>query len=85
MTASTSIVKLKVEIVQAALSSWMVVTPYLTVKPYPDWSLVTVPSVYTMRSCVLLFSSMRNLISDSVLPASHSRQCSPKLSGRSVS
>ena len=51
VTASTSIVKLEVETVQAALSSWMVVTPCLTVKPYPDWSLVTEPSVYAMRSC----------------------------------
>ena len=36
--------------------SWMVVAPSLTVKPHPDWSLVTEPSVYTMRSCDLLFS-----------------------------
>ena len=56
MTVSTSIVKLEVEIVQAALSSWMVVAPCLTMKPHPDWSLVTEPSVYTMRSCELLFS-----------------------------
>jgi len=35
-------------------SSWMVVAPCLTVKPHPDWSLVTEPSVYTMRSCGLL-------------------------------
>jgi len=56
MTASASIVKLAVETVQAALSSWIVVTPSLTVKPHPDWSLVTEPSVYTMRSCGLLFS-----------------------------
>ena len=56
VTVSTSIVKLEVEIVQAALSSWMVVAPCLTMKPHPDWSLVTEPSVYTMRSCELLFS-----------------------------
>ena len=53
--ASTSIVKLGVETVQAALSLWMVVAPCLTVKSHPDWSLVTEPSVYTMRSCSLLF------------------------------
>ena len=40
---------------EGALSSWMVVTPCLTVKPHPDWSLVTEPSVYTMRSCVFCF------------------------------
>ena len=54
--ASTTIVKLEVETVEAALSSWMVVTPCLTLKPHPDWSLVTEPSVYTKRSCGLLFS-----------------------------
>ena len=27
--------------VKAALSSWMVVAPCLTVKPHPDWSMVT--------------------------------------------
>ena len=41
MTAFTSIVKLEAETVQAALSSWIVVAPCLTVKPHPDWSLVT--------------------------------------------
>ena len=46
MTASTSIVKLEVETVQATLSSCMVIAPYWTVKPHPDWSLVTEPSVY---------------------------------------
>ena len=50
VTASTSIVKLEVETVLAALSSWMVVAPCLTEKPHSDWSLVTEPSVYTMRS-----------------------------------
>ena len=54
------------------------VAPCLTVKHHPDWSVVTESSVYTMRSCGLLFSWMRNLISDSVLPAGHSRQCFPK-------
>ena len=38
-----------------------------------------------MRSCGLLFSWMRSLISDSVLPAGHSRHCFPKCSGSSVS
>ena len=33
---------------------WMVVVPSLTVKPHPDWSSVTEPSVYIMRSCGLL-------------------------------
>ena len=41
MTVSTSIVKLEVATVYSALSSWMVVTPCLTIKPRPDWSLVT--------------------------------------------
>ena len=36
----------------------------LDMKPHPDWSLVTKPSVYTMRSCGLLFSWMRSLICD---------------------
>ena len=56
VTTSTSIVKLEVETVQAALASWMVVAPCLTAKPHPDWSLVTQPSMYNMRSCGLLFS-----------------------------
>ena len=43
-------------ICEAALSSWMVVAPCLTVKPHPEWSLATEPSVYTMRYCGLLFS-----------------------------
>ena len=77
MTASTSLVKLEVGTVRAALSSWMVVAPLLTVKPYPDWSLVTEPSVYTVLSCGLLFSCMISLISDSVLPTGHPRQTFP--------
>ena len=48
VTVSTSIVKLEVEIVQAALSSWMVVAHCLTAKPHPDWSGVSDPSVYTV-------------------------------------
>ena len=75
MIASLSIVKLEVEPIQAALSLWMVVASFLTVKPHPDCILVTEPSVYNMRSYGLLFSSMRNFISDSVLPAGRSRQC----------
>ena len=55
MTASTCIVKLEVETVQAALSSWMVVALCLTMKPRPDWSLVTEPSVYTMSLAVCRF------------------------------
>ena len=38
-----------------AMSSWMVFTVSLTMKPHPDWSLVAEPSVYTMISCGLLF------------------------------
>ena len=38
---------------------------------HSDWSLMTEPSVYTMRSWGLLFSS------DSVLPTGHSRQSFP--------
>ena len=55
----------------AALSSWMAVAPCLTVKPHPDWSLVTELSVCTMsmRLCSFLFSWMRSLKSYSVLPA----------------
>ena len=56
MTDSTSIVKMGVETVEdALLSSWMVVvTPCLTVKPHPEWSLVTEPSVYAVTlSCLL--------------------------------
>ena len=44
-----------------SLSSWIVVAPCLTGKPHPDWSLVTEPSVYTMRSCALLFSWRKKL------------------------
>ena len=49
----------------------------LTVKPHLGWSLVTEPSVYTMRSCGLLFSWMRSLISDSVLPLAILRSAFP--------
>ena len=59
VTASTSFVKLEDETVWAALSSWMMVAPCLIVKSHPDWCLVTEPSVYTMRSCGLLFSSIK--------------------------
>ena len=85
VTVSTSIVQLEVETVQAAPSLWKVVAPCLTVKPHPDWSLVAEPSVYTMRSCGLLVSWLWSLISGSVLPAGHCRQCFPKFSGRSFS
>ena len=33
----------------------MMVAPCLTVKPHPDWSLVTEPPVYIIRSCFCLF------------------------------
>ena len=56
----------------------MVVAPYLTVKPHPDCSMVTEPSVYTVRSCDLLFSGMRSLISASVLPAGHLDSAFPR-------
>ena len=75
MTVSISIVMPEVDTVQAALLFRMVVAPCLTVKPHPDRSFVTEPSVYAMKSCVLLFSSMRSLtlfrllaILDSVFP-----------------
>ena len=69
MTVSTSIL-------------WMVVEPWLTVEPYPDWSLVTAISVHyeILRIAVFL-----TFISDSILPAGHSRQCFHKFSDRSVS
>ena len=54
MTVSTSIVKLEVETIQAALSLWTVVAPCLTVMPHANWSLMTELSVYThytLRSC----------------------------------
>ena len=70
--------------IEAALSSWMVVTPCLTEKPHPDWTSVTEPSVYTMGSCSLLFSWLTSFISESILPAGHSQQCFPKFSGRNV-
>lgn len=55
-TTSTPIVKPEVEPVQTALSLWMIVTPCLKVKPHPEWSFATEPSVYTVRSCILVFS-----------------------------
>ena len=70
--------------IEAALSSWMVVTPCLTEKPHPDWISVTEPSVYTMGSCSLLFSWLTSFISESILPAGHSQQCFAMLSGRSI-
>ena len=72
----------------------MVVAPCLAVKSHSDRSLVTEPSVCTMRSCGLLFLClfcffgflfrMRSSISDYVLLAGHSRGCFPKGSGKSV-
>ena len=62
----------------------MVVAPCLTVKPHPDRYLVTEPSVYTMRSCVLLFSSMRSLTLFCLLPILDSALL-PRFSVRSVS
>ena len=41
VTVSTSIVKLVVETILAALSSVMVVAPCLTVKPHPYWYFAT--------------------------------------------
>ena len=52
-------VELEVEIVQAALSSQIVVAPCLTVKPHSDWSLVTEPSVYIHQE-VLRFAVLLN-------------------------
>ena len=54
MTVST-IIRLEVETVLAAFSSWMVVVRCFTVNPNPGLSLLTEPSVYTMRACSLLF------------------------------
>ena len=59
MTASTSIVKLEVETVWAALSSWMVVASCLTVKPQPDWSLVTDRAI-SVHYVVLQFAVFLN-------------------------
>ena len=39
MTASSSAVKLEAETVKAALFSWMVVSPCLSVKPHSDWAV----------------------------------------------
>ena len=41
---------------------------------HSDWSLVTELSVYTTRSCSLLFCWMRSLISECILSAGHSQQ-----------
>nr|WP_293885828.1 hypothetical protein [Thiolapillus sp.] len=43
--ATFSIVRLDVEPLKAALSSWMVVAPFFTQKPQPDFHLLTDPSV----------------------------------------
>ena len=52
----------------------------------PNWSLVAEPSVYTTRSCGLLFSlRMRSLVSGSVFTCSPFWQCFPNFFGRSVS
>ena len=54
VTVST-IIRLEDETVLAAFSSWMVVVRCFTVNPNPGLSLLTEPSVYTMRACSLLF------------------------------
>ena len=54
VTVST-IIKLEVETVLAAFSSWMVVVRCFTVKPNPGLSLLTEPSVYITRACGPLF------------------------------
>ena len=56
VTASTSIVQLEVKTVEAAMSSWILVAPCLTVKHKHDQSLVTESSEYSMRFSGLLFS-----------------------------
>ena len=65
MTAFISIVQLDVVALQRVLSSWIMVTHCFTVKLHHDRSLVT---VYTMKSCDLLYSSMRNMLSASAFP-----------------
>ena len=55
MVTVSTIIRLAVETVLAAFSSWMVVVRCFTVKPNPDLSLVTEPSEYTMRACSVLF------------------------------
>ena len=55
MVTVSTIIRLAVETVLAAFSSWMVVVRCFTVKPNPGLSLLTEPSVYIMRACSLLF------------------------------
>ena len=61
MTASTSIVKLQVETVWAALSSRMVVALCLTVKPPPDGSFVTKSSVHVHCEVLRLMKILSNV------------------------
>ena len=56
VTASTSTVKLKVDCICCMV--------FMDGGPHSNWSLVTEPSVYTMRSCGLQFSWIRSLIID---------------------
>ena len=53
---------------KAAQFSWIVVAPCLTVKAFPDWSLMTELSLCVIISRSLLFSWMWSLISESLLP-----------------
>ena len=55
MVTVSTIIRLEVETVLAAFSSWMVAVRCFTVKPNPGLSLLTELSVYTMRACGPLF------------------------------
>ena len=57
MTASTAIVKLEVETDRIGRTVFVDGSrTLLDSEAPPGWSLVTEPSMYTMRSCGLLFS-----------------------------
>ena len=63
----------------------MVIAPCLTVKPHPEWSLVTEPSVYIMRPCCYCFlewEAWSLTLSTFSLLAIIGMQCFLRFSGR---
>ena len=81
VTATNFIVKLEAETIGCTVfMDWWWSHLDLQWSPTHLWSLETEPSLYTVRSCGLLFSWIRILISESVWSAGHSWY----FSGRSV-
>ena len=81
VTASTSMVRL--EVVTADTSAF-VYSRFVVVNPQPDQFLVTESPMQTIVPCGLMLTTMSMCISALVIPAGHSQQCVPRISGNRV-